>query len=293
MKRELNEIQDIPAVCEVVKQKTKKSKKLEGKSDEWSIDEDECLIREVAKMKIPSWRVISKNINKSFLIKHRTGLQCKQRWIALMPSDNSQYPWSFNEELLLLYFTSEESLDWYSITASLQNKSDVESHFYKIVLDVANRAKEKNYKDLDKISRLYILQVFACVKLLLKALSQQNCVYAEVLEIAQLTQLAEKDCYELLNSVGKIINTKGEWNEERLNQYLENVMENIRNKIINLSQPFASNQDNKLQSILPQQSQSGIPQVLRPYWMGPVPYMGQEIYFLTACYPHQFPPQLP
>jgi hypothetical protein len=291
MKRELNEIQEIPEICEAVKPKTKKNKKLDGRPNEWSIDEDECLIREVAKMKIPSWRVISKNVNKTFVSKHRSGVQCKQRWISLMPGDNSKFPWSFNEELLLLYFTSEESLDWYSISTSLQHKADIQAHFYKVMLDIANRAKEKNYADLDKISRLYILQVFACIKLLIKAITHHNCIYAEVLEIAQITQITEKDCYELLNSVGKVINTKGEWNEDRLNQYLENVMENIRNKIINLSQPFANNQDNKMQNIFPQQNQSGIPQVLRPYWMGPVPYMGQEIFFLTACYPHQFHPQ--
>lgn len=274
MKRQLNECQENTEEIKDLTPKKKSIRQKKVKRTEWTLEEDELLMQEVNKVKVPNWRVICKNLNKNFDKKLFTGEQCMQRWKILVPDHDMHLQWTSNEELLLLVMTYENSIDWLRISLLFNKPEGIKEYFKNIVLQIANRAKDHDYKDLNKINRLYILQVFAYVRLLLNAMSGKKCENPEVLEVIEMTKLEEADCFSLLNEVGKVIKAEGVWNRNRLDLYLENVMEKIRNKMIDLVVP----QEN----IFSQQNQGPIPPVLSPFWVGPVNYMGREIYILAA-----------
>ena len=256
----------------------------EEKGHPWTAEEDQLIENEVKKAGTSNWKTICKHLNSKFVGKHRAPEECELRWNKIMSTASHEIPWTEHEELILLLAFFQNPGDWGTIATSLPDTKDVRSHFSKLLLDIAKRAKEQRYNDLETFSQLRKLQTLLCIDLLINSLRNTDPV-PEVIEVVQQTQLEEGHCSGLLRELGRVVNPALQWDKETLEQFLDDSIEKLQNAIYASITDVAVPEDImhvRQDNPSPVQGMpiEGQGQRLMYYWM-PASYAGQAYYFLV------------
>ena len=221
-------------------QKTTESPKKSSKTEAWTKEEDEYLI-EQKKIKV-GWKIISKNINKTFNKSkgnRRTTAECKRRLKEIEQADTfseiSQSPccnsdWNKVENLLLAYTTYVHCGDLKQISASMMEfvrgkKSDqITSHLMEGIENVASMTCEDSINSsAGHGESVECLQNLVNLQILLDSINSTSD--GNIADIIQKYHISEASCFKL---VAKLTDSSTITTKEDLGEYLENAMEKIR-----------------------------------------------------------------
>jgi hypothetical protein len=87
------------------------------KKPKWSLPEDELLKQSVAKYGVRNWNAVSQEVP------HRTGKQCRERWVNQLSPILQHETWTPEEDLLLIQQQRIFGNGWTQIAASLPGRS--------------------------------------------------------------------------------------------------------------------------------------------------------------------------
>ena len=234
----------------------------ESKQNPWTLEEDAFMRSEVNEMKTVNWKVISKRMNKKFK-GNKTSRSCRLRWKEiLVPAPEKE--WSENEELVLVMSCFYHSQDWDGIALLINNRKDVKEHFAEWIERIAKMAKAERGEEGKPLNKL---QIMVGVLMLLEAISKEGCEFSEVTEIVQATGVSELNCFNLLNAT---IAGEQEWNRERLEAYVDTVMDKIQEQV----EALGGDKSSELDDLIHPRTEPPRPR----YYMFPITYMGQECY---------------
>ncbi|KAH0795859.1 Myb-like DNA-binding domain containing protein [Histomonas meleagridis] len=111
--------------------------KPEIKKGSWTKDDDDKLRNHVHENGEKNWCVIGSILG-------RTGKQCRERWVSCLQPNIKSYPWTLEEDELLMKLVREMGRKWVQIGKFFPHRSvnDIKNRWY-------SNLKKKNEKELD------------------------------------------------------------------------------------------------------------------------------------------------
>ncbi|OMJ92339.1 hypothetical protein SteCoe_4888 [Stentor coeruleus] len=101
----------------------------------WTSDEDLILTEIALNAKTKRWNAISKKLCLRLKFSHKTGKQCRERWVNYLNPKLHHEPWTSAEEDKLIELFKVIGKKWTKISTYFNNRSanSVKNHFYALI----------------------------------------------------------------------------------------------------------------------------------------------------------------
>lgn len=211
----------------------------------WSAQEDEMLLAEAQNTSKCKWNIVCKHLNKTFKASKRSAEDCKTRFNFLTKTQLN-FPWTPNEDFLLLYFYHSFGENWDMIGKKLKHHSliEIRSRFSDIATSIAEESKNKTSTGLTSVTPLDVLKAFYCLHLILECIQTNQRKHSEIYNIQAKYRLNEEECFKLINRVAGIFGLPpGKWTLEKLKKVVDSLFEKLQNSFTSIEDDNSFMQD--------------------------------------------------
>ncbi len=258
----------------------------------WTPEEDLVLQQHAASAdgKSVSWPAVCRAINKRFKHVRRTSKQCQERMRVILSQADLE-EWTVNEELILLCLLHIHRSEWAEHAAefiSKRSRKGMEEHVGTQVRETIERIKDTREKGekaaKGKSTPIEKLQTYVLLSVFLRQFVGGATEWPAIAEQLRADGVAESDCLEYLKKISSDTAPPAA-TREALNEYVEDVMEKVQNRMLELA---AGNkeEDDGLEELFHQRPDDGHApqqaihfQILSPNMTGREQYL-ISIYFL-------------
>lgn len=98
----------------------------------WTNEEDSAIKQLVEELGIKNWSLIASELASRYLIKHRSGKQCRERWHNHLDTCIDKKPWTQEEDDLIFELHKQYGKSWSKIAENIPGRTDnsVKNRFY-------------------------------------------------------------------------------------------------------------------------------------------------------------------